>query len=83
MDNLILLNILILGGAALIAAFVLYFASQKFKIQKDELTGAILSVLPQANCGGCGYTGCAEFAKTCAKADAQEFLDLSCPVGGT
>ena len=82
MDDLILLNMLVLGGAALISAFVLYFVSQKFKVQKDELTEAIAAILPQANCGGCGCAGCADFAKACSKADEQKFLNLNCPVGG-
>lgn len=82
MDNLILLNMLILGGTALSAALILYFVSKKFAVQRDETVIAIADVLPQANCGGCGKAGCAAFASSCAKADEAEFANLYCPVGG-
>jgi Na+-translocating ferredoxin:NAD+ oxidoreductase RNF subunit RnfB len=37
-------------------------------------------VLPAANCGGCGFPGCAGFAKACVNADTLD--NLLCPVGG-
>ena len=83
MDKIILLNMLVLGGTAFVAAVVLYFVSQKFKTKKDKLTDEITAVLPQANCGGCGRAGCADFAQACARADQEEFGSLFCPVGGT
>lgn len=82
MDHLILLNMLILGGTALSAAAVLYLVSKKFAVQRDEQEIAIAEVLPQANCGGCGKAGCADFASACAKADEASFANLYCPVGG-
>lgn len=82
MDNLILLNMLILGGTALSAAVVLYFVSKKFAVKTDETVIAIADTLPQANCGGCGKAGCADFAMACAKADEAAFANLYCPVGG-
>ena len=36
--------------------------------------------LPAANCGGCGYAGCRNFAEACVK--ASDFEGLYCPVGG-
>ena len=82
MDEVILSNILILGGIAFVAACILYFVSQKFQVAKDEKSLAIKELLPQANCGGCGYAGCVDFAESCFKADEKEFLTLYCPVGG-
>lgn len=82
MDNLILLNTLILGGTALSAAVILYLVSKKFAVSRDETVIAIAEVLPQANCGGCGKAGCADFASSCAKADEATFANLYCPVGG-
>jgi len=82
MDNTILLNILILGGTAFMASFVLYFVSKKFMVETDETTAKIVKVLPQANCGGCGKAGCADFATACSKADADSFANMYCPVGG-
>lgn len=37
-------------------------------------------MLPQANCGGCGYPGCSGFADACVKAGSLE--GKFCPVGG-
>lgn len=78
----VLLGVALLGGIALIAAVVLYMAAQKFKVEPDETAEKIAKVLPQANCGGCGYAGCADFAKACSKADEEGFAKLLCPVGG-
>lgn len=78
----LLTNVGILGGVALISAVVLYLVSQKFKVEPDVLADDIAQLLPQANCGGCGFAGCADFARACAKADEEEFSGLLCPVGG-
>lgn len=81
--DLILLAVLALGAIGLIAALLLYFASRKFAVHEDERIGQVSAVLPQANCGGCGYPGCAGFAGACVKAADNGSLEgLLCPVGG-
>ncbi len=40
----------------------------------------VQEALPAANCGGCGFPGCAAFAVACVKAETLE--GLNCPVGG-
>lgn len=82
--NPILLAIIALGAIGLIAALLLYFASRKFAVHEDERIGQVSAVLPQANCGGCGFPGCAGFAGACVKAtDEKGSLEgLLCPVGG-
>ncbi len=81
--NLILLAIIALGAIGLIAALLLYFASRKFAVHEDPRVGQVSEVLPQANCGGCGYPGCAGFAGACVKAaDGGSLEGLLCPVGG-
>lgn len=82
MDNLIWTNIGILGGVAFVAAVVLYFVSRRFYVEPDVTAEKITKVLPQANCGGCGYAGCADFASACSRSDAEGFAKLYCPVGG-
>jgi len=75
--------VLTLGGIALIAAIVLYICSRKFAVREDERIGQVASLLPQANCGGCGYPGCAGFASALVKAiDGGSAENMSCPVGG-
>ena len=82
MDKMILINILVLGGVAAVAALVLYFISRRFKVEPDVVAEKIAAILPQANCGGCGCAGCADFASACSKADEEGFAKLYCPVGG-
>ena len=82
MDSLILLNVMILGAIAFIAAIVLYFVSQKFAINEDPRINKTEALLPGANCGACGKAGCHDFAAACVRADAKSFSALYCPVGG-
>ena len=59
--NVILIAVIILGLVGLVASIMLYAASKKFAVVEDERIGQVAEVLPQANCGGCGYPGCAGF----------------------
>ena len=59
---------------------ILYFVAQKFKIFEDPRIDEVQAVLPAANCGGCGFAGCRNFAEALVK--AETFDGLNCPVGG-
>jgi len=81
--NVILIAVIILGVVGLVASIMLYAASKKFAVVEDERIGQVAEVLPQANCGGCGYPGCAGFAAACVKAaDGGSIEGKLCPVGG-
>lgn len=82
MTGLIIFNIAILAVIAVVAAIVLYFTAKKFRVEPNVLAEEIAQILPQANCGACGSAGCQDFANRCAKASADEFRSLYCPVGG-
>ena len=72
-----------LGVLGLVSALVLFYASHRFAENEDPRIGQVAAVLPQANCGGCGYPGCSGFAAACVKAADQGSLDGKlCPVGG-
>lgn len=47
---------LILGG-------LIGFTAKKFAVQTDPRIEEITGLLPGANCGGCGYAGCADYAR--------------------
>jgi len=80
MSHTILITVVVLGSVGLTASIILYFVSQKFKVYEDPRIDIIQEALPGANCGGCGFTGCRNFAEALVKA---ENLDgLYCPVGG-
>ena len=66
--SLIWIAVIVLGAVGLIAAVVLFVASKKFAVEEDPRIAQISEVLPQANCGGCGYPGCSGFAGACVKA---------------
>jgi electron transport complex protein RnfB len=68
-----------LGGLALFASFGLGIAARKFYVPTDPKIEEIDTVLPQANCGACGYPGCKPFATAVAKGAAET---NGCPVGG-
>jgi len=62
------------------SAAILYLVGQKFKVEEDPRIQEVQDTLPAANCGGCGFPGCASFASACVKAETMD--DLFCPVGG-
>ena len=78
--NLILISMGVLGVIALLAACLLYVVSLFFKVEEDPRIDLVTAVLPGANCGGCGFAGCRNFAEACVKANGIE--GLACPVGG-
>ena len=78
--NLILISMGVLGVIALLAACLLYVVSLYFKVEEDPRIDLVTAVLPGANCGGCGFAGCRNFAEACVKAGGID--GLACPVGG-
>lgn len=77
---LILISMGVLGVTALLAACLLYVVSLFFKVEEDPRIDLVTAALPGANCGGCGFAGCRNFAEACVKAGGIE--GLACPVGG-
>ncbi len=77
---IIIYSIITLSLLALGFGLLLSFASKKLEVEKDERIGLIEEVLPQANCGACGFPGCSGYADAIVLEDAG--IDL-CPPGGT
>jgi len=76
----ILYAVITLSALGVIAAVILYFIAQKFKVIEDPCIEVVNNMLPGANCGGCGVAGCRALAEIIVKTG-----DLSvhkCPVGG-
>jgi len=74
--------ILAAGVLALLAvamAYVLGWANRKFRVEVDPKVAAVAAALPGANCGGCGFVGCSEYAEAVARGDAEVTL---CAPGG-
>jgi RnfABCDGE-type electron transport complex B subunit len=75
----ILIPILTMGALGLLFASGLAVAYQKLKVEENPKVVRISEVLPQANCGACGFSGCRAFAEAVVKGDAEP---NGCPVGG-
>ena len=67
-----------LVGLAVIFGAVLGFAAIKFRVEGDPIVEQIDKLLPQTQCGQCGYPGCRPYAQAIADGDAIN----KCPPGG-
>ena len=76
----IIIAILILGGIGILSALILFVVSKRFYVKEDPRIELIEAVLPGANCGSCGRSGCHDFACACATADSLD--NLMCPGAG-
>ncbi|NBC82915.1 MAG: Fe-S cluster domain-containing protein [Bacteroidetes bacterium] len=80
MSTIILYTVISLSATGIVAALILYFAAQKFKVYENPKIDEVEEELPAANCGGCGFAGCRAFAEALVK--AEDLNDFYCPVGG-
>ncbi|MGL5335585.1 MAG: electron transport complex subunit RsxB [Enterovibrio sp.] len=62
-----LLAITVLGA---LFGLLLGFASVRFKVQGDPIAEKIDAILPQTQCGQCGYPGCKPYAQAVANGEA-------------
>jgi Na+-translocating ferredoxin:NAD+ oxidoreductase RNF subunit RnfB len=65
--------LVVLGALALVSSVALAVANRFFSVRVDPRQVEIEEVLPKANCGACGYGGCAAYAEALVegKADAN------------
>lgn len=80
MSITLIYTIAVISIIGIVAAVILYYASQKFKVYEDPRIDQVEDALPSANCGGCGYAGCRAFAEACVA--ENDLSNLFCPVGG-
>lgn len=59
----ILWSVLILTVLGLVFGFGLAIASKVFYVKVDTRVEDIKNILPNANCGACGYPGCQAYAE--------------------
>ncbi|MBE6754303.1 MAG: RnfABCDGE type electron transport complex subunit B [Ruminococcaceae bacterium] len=75
----ILIPVGIVAGIGLIAGAGLAIASALMAVPVDEKAEKITEVLPGANCGACGFSGCAGYAAALSKGEAKNGM---CIPGG-
>ncbi len=80
MNPVFIYTMVSLGGLAFILGAGLAFASKRFAVAVDPRVESILEELPGANCGGCGYAGCAAYAESIVKEGVPVTL---CAPGGS
>jgi electron transport complex protein RnfB len=71
--------ILVMVGIGVVIGAVLGYSAIRFKVEGDPLIEKIDAVLPQTQCGQCGFPGCKPYATAIAKGEADINL---CPPGG-
>ena len=71
--------ILVMTGIAVVLGLTLGYAAIRFKVEGDPLVEKIDAILPQTQCGQCGFPGCKPYAEAIANGEAEI---NQCPPGG-
>jgi electron transport complex protein RnfB len=71
--------ILTITGLTVAFGLLLGYSSIKFKVEGDPVVDQIDALLPQTQCGQCGYAGCRPYAEAIAAGEAEI---NRCPPGG-
>lgn len=76
--NIVFIAIVVLSVLALLFGALLGFASEFFKVEGNPLVDQIDNLLPQTQCGQCGYPGCHPYALAISEGEKIN----KCPPGG-
>ena len=79
--NTIIIAVVSVSAIGCICAILLSFAAKVMKVSVDKNYQIIRDVLPGANCGACGYSGCDDYAL--ALSEKREDAINLCVPGGT
>jgi len=63
--------LLVMAGIAIVLGAVLGFSAIRFRVEGDPLVDKIDAILPQTQCGQCGYPGCKPYATAVAAGEAD------------
>ncbi len=61
----------VLAAIAAVAGALLGYAAVRFRVEGDPVVDQIESLLPQTQCGQCGYPGCRPYAEAIARGEAD------------
>ena len=76
---IILVAVLVLGFIAGSFGLLLGYAAIRYRVEGNPLVDQIDALLPQTQCGQCGYAGCRPYAEAIANGEAPI---NQCPPGG-
>ena len=68
--NHILLVLALFSLLALLFGLLLGYAAVRFRVEADPVVEKLDALLPQTQCGQCGYPGCRPYAEAIANGDA-------------
>ena len=71
--------VLVIALIGFVAAITLALADKFLSVKEDPRIGMVTAELPGANCGGCGFAGCGDYARAIVAGTAP---NGACPVGG-
>ena len=74
----IIIAIVVLASLAALFGALLGFASVRFRVEGNPVVDQVNDLLPQTQCGQCGFPGCKPYAE--AIADGEKIN--KCPPGG-
>ena len=75
--DMILLSIVVVAVTGMVLGICIAVAAKKFAVEADLRIDEVTGMLPGANCGGCGFAGCADLAKNIVEGKAPA---NKCPV---
>ena len=76
--SMVLIAVAALVTLSLIFGAILGFAAVRFRVKGNPIAEQINAILPQTQCGQCGYPGCKPYAEAIAAGDKIN----KCPPGG-
>ena len=79
MFETIILPVIVFIALGVATGTLLAVATKLFAVKKNEVAEQINECLPGANCGGCGFSGCAALAEAISAGEAKV---TQCTVGG-
>ncbi len=71
--------ILTIAGLATLFGLILGYSAIRFRVEGDPIADQIDTLLPQTQCGQCGFAGCRPYAEAMATGEAEI---NRCPPGG-
>ena len=75
----ILYGVLVLAGLSLVLGIFVTWAAKFFRVEEDPRIAEVEKLLPNANCGACGYPGCHAMAEALVKGEVKKVS--ACKVG--
>ena len=74
----ILTAVCVISIAGLLLGALIAFTAKKFAVETDPRIEEVQNMLPGANCGGCGFAGCADMADAIVSKGASPALCTAC-----